>query len=79
MFISIPVSKESKAALCKWKDITTTPDLSLFKDYRLGNITGKINNIIVIDVDKPKISKDEKDGFKHFKKLMKNNKKNIDL
>ena len=43
MLVQIPVSKESKASLCKWKDITTTPDLSLFKNYRLANITGKIN------------------------------------
>jgi hypothetical protein len=77
MFIQIPVSKDSKKALVKWKDITITPDLSLFKDYRIANITGNINNIIVIDVDKPKIGKDEKDGFKHFKKLMKNNKKTL--
>ena len=73
MFIQIPISKESKAALIKWKDIESTPDLTKFNDYRLANINGKLNNIIVLDIDKPKPTKDEKDGFKHFKKLMKGN------
>ena len=73
MFVKIPVSVETKKALCKWSDIKSTPDLTKFKEYRLANICGKINNIIVVDVNKPKPEKDEKDGFKHFKKLMKNN------
>ena len=77
MLVQIPVSSETKRALVKWKDITSTPDLSKFKDYRLATITGKVNNIIVIDVDKPKPSKNEKDGFKHFKKLMKSNPKTL--
>ena len=71
MFVQIPVS------LCKWKDIETTPDLSTYKNYRLANITGKVNNIIVLDIDKPKPHKDEKDGFKYFNLLMKNNKKTL--
>ena len=73
MFVQIPVSQETKKALCKWSNIKSTPDLTKFKEYGLANITGKINNIIVVDVDKPKDHKDEKDGFKHFKMLMKDN------
>ena len=77
MLVQIPVSSETKVALVKWSNIKATPDLSLFKDCRIANITGKINNIIVLDIDKPKIGKDEKDGFKYFKKLMKGNKKTL--
>jgi len=62
--IQIPISSETKIALVKWSNIKATPDLSKFKDYRLANITGSINNIIVVDVDKPKSSKNEKDGIK---------------
>ena len=74
--IQIPVSK-SKKAMCEWKHIKSTPDLSKYNNYRLANLTGKINNVIVVDVDKPKPDKDEKDGFKYFKQIMKNNPKTL--
>ena len=77
MLVQIPVSSETKIALVKWSNIKATPDLSKFKDYRLATITGKINNIIVLDIDKPKPGKNEKDGFKYFKKLMKSNPKTL--
>ena len=70
--IQIPVSMNKKAK-CEWKNITQTPDLSKYPNSRVANITGKINNIIVLDIDKPKPDKNEKDGFKYFKQLMKSN------
>jgi flavodoxin len=73
-FVQIPVSTDNKKSLIPWKDIKETPDLSKFGlEFRRAAITGKINNIIVVDVDKPKPNKDEKDGLKYFKQLMKNN------
>ena len=72
-FVQIPVSTETKKSLIKWKDIKQTPDLSKYPNARIANITGKINDIIIVDVDKPKDGKDEKDGLKMFKQLMKSN------
>ena len=77
-FVQIPVEPETKKALIKWKDIKKTPDLSKFPNSRSANITGKINGIIVVDVDKPEAGKDEKDAANDKEFLMKwrNRKKN---
>ena len=75
--IQIPVSSETKAALVEWKSIKVSPDMSKFPNARVANLTGKINNIIVLDIDKPKPDKNEKDGFKYFKQLMKSNPKTL--
>ena len=88
-FVQIPVSTEDKKALIKMKDICNglkkAPTLKEIKNqlkmFRMANICGKLNNIIVLDIDKPKIKLDEEgnpkldkegkskklnDGMKHF-------------
>ena len=99
-FVQIPVSIENKKALIKWKDIqngrkkapTTIEIEKQFKKFRMANICGKLNNIIILDIDKPKIKLDEEgnpkldkegkpkklnDGLKYFKELMKDNDKTL--
>ena len=44
-------------------------------DAKTANLAGKINNIIVVDIDKPK--KDEIDGARFFAGLMENNEKTL--
>ena len=44
-------------------------------DAKTANLAGKINNIFVVDVDKPK--KDEIDGARFFSGLMENNEKTL--
>jgi hypothetical protein len=80
-FVKIAVSPKTKLPLIKWGGLEKTPDMSqIFKkhpDARLANLAGKINDIIISDIDKPKPTKEEKDGMKIFKELVKNNEKTL--
>ena len=77
-YVQIPVHPITKLLVKKWaglNPITETPDMTdAFRknpDAKTSNLAGKINNIIVVDVDKPK--KDEIDGAQFFSGLMANN------
>jgi len=82
-YVQIPVHPMTKLPLVKkWgglNPITETPDMTdAFRknpDAKTANLAGKINNIIVVDVDKPK--KDEIDGARFFSGLMENNEKTL--
>ena len=91
-FVQIPVSTEHKKALIEWEEIykgikpapTLTEIKKKFKKFRMANLCGKINNIIILDIDKPKMKLDKEgnptilnDGLKHFKQLMKDNDKTL--
>jgi len=84
-FIQIPVYEDSKKALLyKWKDIATIDRQEIqrrfnekikaenIKNYRLGTMTGELNNIIVLDIDKLKTGSGLKDGMKMYRDLIKN-------
>ena len=72
-FVQITVSPKTKLPLIKWGGLAKTPDMSqIFKkhpDARLANLAGKINDIIILDIDKPKPTKEEKDRIKFLKSL----------
>lgn len=65
--IQIPV--QNKKAVIAWKNLTSQPDLSKFKGYDRAILTGKVSNIIVVDIDMPKSNKDEKDGLAMMKEF----------
>ena len=73
-FVKIAVSPQTKHPLIKWGGLEKTPDMSkIFKkhpDARMANLAGKINDIIILDIDKPKPTKEEKEGMKFFKELV---------
>jgi hypothetical protein len=69
-FKSIKLVKNSKNPACKWKqsenqakglDVNNfTNGENIFNDYNVGVLTGKINNITIIDVDYYKFKDDNK-------------------
>ena len=58
----IELKKNNKTPITKWKDATNQIDLVDLNKYNVGIPTGKINNIIVLDID----FKDE--GIEEFNK-----------
>ena len=81
-YVQIPVHPLTKLALVKWgglDPIKETPDMTDIlrntPDAKIANLAGKINNIIVIDIDKPKIG--EIDGARLFAGLMEDNEKTL--
>lgn len=78
-FVQIPVLNKRPIVL-EWKDIKKTPDdiadiIRTNPGARRANIAGKLNNIIVVDIDKPK--GDEIAGAKFFDGLMEGNQKTL--
>ena len=54
-FVQIPINKDTKKPIegIQINEITKTPDNKLFKGNDRANVTGKINDIIVLVINKP--------------------------
>ena len=68
-YVCIPISKEKKPVIA-WKDIIKTPKNKFLPGHNIALITGKINGLTVIDIDNPKIGKNELDGMKLYEDLL---------
>lgn len=63
--------KSAKASAVTFKDRTKSVDMTNYPKYFTGLLTGERSNITVVDIDIPKPHKDEKDGMKKFRELIK--------
>ena len=68
-YVCIPISKEKKPII-SWKNLSETPKKSFKSEHNIALITGKINQITVIDIDNPKPGKIELDGMKMYEELL---------
>lgn len=67
--ICIPICINKKPA-CKWEKITKTPTHLFKPEYNIAILTGKINNITVVDIDMLKPDSNELDGLKKYYDLL---------
>ena len=79
-FIKIPIVTKDKIAMIEWGDIKGESDRPKIHErmkernitqYGLANLAGEINDIIVLDIDVPKLNSPYKVGFEDFEKLIK--------
>src|SRR5579872_539968 len=69
-FIYHPVTGEKGAIVSKWQNLKKTP-IDRFKDgLNCAIITGRTNNIVLIDIDLPKPHKIEKHGLEKYEELL---------
>ena len=63
-YVCIPIRKDDKKSLVKWKNIRKSSHTDQFKGNNLGILTGRTNDLIVIDIDLLKSDNDtECDGM----------------
>lgn len=68
------LKKNAKEPTTKgWQQLTDTPNIR--SGYNVGVLTGKVNNIFVLDIDPPKC-KAQNDGVKQFDTLIKQHNEN---
>jgi hypothetical protein len=68
-FICIPMTIDKKP-IVSWKGLTKTPLKSFLPEHNIAILTGKLNQITVIDIDNPKPGKKESDGMKMYEELL---------
>jgi hypothetical protein len=68
-FVCIPMTIDKKPAI-SWKGISETPKDIFKSGHNIALLTGKINQITVIDIDIPKKDKVERDGMKQYEELL---------
>lgn len=79
-FICLPITINKKPVV-SWKNLTETPKHAFKDEHNIALITGEINGVIVIDIDIPKINKDELNGMTMMNDLLKkfNGSKNLNI
>jgi hypothetical protein len=68
-YVCIPMTKDKKPII-SWKGLSETPKSSFKSDHNIAILTGKINQITVIDIDNLKTDSAEKDGMKLYQELL---------
>jgi hypothetical protein len=66
--IQIPI--RNKVAQCAWKTLTQTPTMAKYPNCDVATLTGKVNQLVVVDIDIVKPHKTEKDGMKAWAKML---------
>ena len=65
-YTCIPIRRQDKTPLIKWKRLTQSPSVESFYSSNIAVKTGSINQIMVVDIDLPKPDRNEKDGMKWY-------------
>jgi hypothetical protein len=68
-YVCIPMTIDKKPAI-SWKGLIKTPEHKFLPEHNIAILTGKINQITVIDIDNPKPGKKENDGMKMYEELL---------
>ena len=69
----IKLNKNDKTPRNKWQDKNNHFKAIDNNKYNVGVLTGKINNLVVVDVDVKKENKKEKDGMEKIEQFIKDN------
>jgi len=68
-FVCIPITKKKKPVIA-WKDLSKTPKDKFRPEHNIALITGQINGLTVIDIDRIKDGSVDKNGMEIYQELL---------
>ena len=79
-FVCIPITRKKKPVI-SWKNLIKTPKNKFDPEHNIALITGQINGLTVIDIDRIKSGSDDADGMAIYQELLDkyNNGKELDI
>ena len=68
-YVCIPITKKKKPVI-SWKNLTKTPKDKFDSEHNIAILTGQINGVIIIDIDRIKSGSNDKDGIAIYHELL---------